>query len=429
MSDKTPDQLAAERKAEIQSATKARDLETSEIQDIGEKYHCMEAAKSFVRDGKSAEDFRKYVLSDVLKANPVNFNAGLIGMDEKELGRFSVLKAIRDLNTHGELRDLELECHNAAVKALGTNVPDGKRKNAMSFWIPDDVMRHNSLKALNMSTATAGGFTMQPQLGPMIELLRKKMRVAQMGATMLGGLTGDVYLPQQTGGAAAYWVSETGAIPDSQATFAQKKITPHRVGSSVPYTTQFLAQTSLDAESFVRNDAGVAIALAKDLAALLGTGADGQPLGIANTLGINATVTYGGAAVWADVVEHETGIAVDDADFDVMGFILSAQTVGRWKTILKDSVAGSGYLLTGAGENMEAGGFRVARTNQIATANQSFFGVWAQLIMASWAGMEVIVDPYALKKSGQVEVTFNELVDQLVRQPLAFNVSTDSAAQ
>jgi hypothetical protein len=51
------------------------------------------------------------------------------------------------------------------------------------------------------------------------------------------------------------------------------------------------------------------------------------------------------------------------------------------------------------------------------------------LLQASWAGMEFIVDPYTLKKSGQIEITVNELCDNLLRQPLAFNVSTDSAAQ
>lgn len=426
--DKTPEQLAAERKAEINSAVKARELAIDEISAIGEQFHCLDAAKSFIRDGKSPEDFRKHVMTDVLKARPVDFNAGIIGMNQRELGRFSVLKACHQIATKGRLEGLEKECHEAAVKAIGRDAEIGTRAHAQGFIIPEDVMRFDATKAQNMGTATAGGFTMQPTLGPMIELLRKKMRVAQAGATMLGGLTGDVYLPQHTGGASAYWVSETGALTDSQSTFAQKKITPHRVGSSIPYSTQFLQQSSIDAESFIRNDATIAIALAKDLAALHGTGADGQPLGIANTVGINQTVTYGGAPVWGDVVEHETGIAVDDADFDVMAFILSALTVGKWKTVLKDSVAGAGYLLTGAGENMEAGGFRAFRTNQV-TGNISFFGVWAQLIMASWAGLEVIVDPYALKKSGQIEITFNELVDQLVRQPLAFNVSTDSAAQ
>lgn len=428
MPEKTPEQLKAERDAEIKSAVKARELVIDEISSIGEQFRCMDAAKSFIRDEKSVEDFRKYVMSDVLKARPVDLNAGMIGMDEKDLGRYSVLKAIRDLSRRGKLEGLELEAHNAAVKALGRDADLGERANALGLIIPEDVLRaprHGYFKAQTIGSATGGGFTMQPQLGPMIELLRNKMRVAQAGATMLGGLTGDVYLPQHVSGATAYWVSETGALTDSQSVFAQKKLTPHRVGSTIPYTTQFLAQTSIDAESFVRDDATKVIALAKDKAALHGTGADGQPLGIALTSGINQTVTYGGAATWLDVVAHETGITSANADIGDMAFILDALTVGKWKTILRSNVAGAKYLVD---DDMTANGFDVLRSNQV-VGSVSFFGVWEQFIMASWSGLEVIVDPYALKKSGQVEITFNELVDQLVRQPAAFNVSTDSAAQ
>ena len=201
-------------------------------------------------------------------------------------------------------------------------------------------------------------------------------------------------------------------------------LTPHRLGATVPYSTQFLAQSSLDAESFIRDDLMKVLSIEKDRAALHGSGG-AQPIGIAGTSGINATVTYSGAATWADVVEHETGIAVDNADIGDMAFVLSAATVGKWKTILKDSVAGADYLINSV--NGTANGYMVHRTNQVA-GNVSFFGVWSQLVMASWAGLEVIVDPYALKKSGQVEITVNELCDIAVRQPLAFNVSTDSAA-
>ena len=143
--------------------------------------------------------------------------------------------------------------------------------------------------------------------------------------------------------------------------------------------------------------------------------------------GINATVTYSGAAEWGDIVEHETGIAVDNADIGSMAFIINAATRGKWKTALKVATyGGTGYLIS---DNGMANGYPVYVTNQtFATASQSFFGCWSQLILASWAGLEVIVDPYALKKSGQVEITFNELCDMLVRQPLAFNVSTDTAA-
>lgn len=201
---------------------------------------------------------------------------------------------------------------------------------------------------------------------------------------------------------------------------------PHRLGASIPFTMQFIAQTSLSADSFIRNEMDIVLALKKDLAGLLGTGLGGEPLGVANTTGINATVTYSGAAAWADVVEHETGIAVDNADIGSMGFVLDAASVGKWKTILKDSVAGAGYLI---GDNMTANGYPVERTNQISTAHQSFFGVWSQLMLGMWAGREITVDNITLAKSGQHQIIMNELCDFLVRQPLAFNVSTDSAAQ
>jgi HK97 family phage major capsid protein len=407
MADKTPAELAAEKAEQdrkqqeaINSAVKARELAIEEIGSIGEQFRCQEDARKAIRDGVTPDDFRKHVLTNVLKAAPVDLTAGLcLNGDQDAISKFSVLKACYQLATKGRLEGREKACHEAAVKAIGRDAEVGTRAHAQGFIIPEDVLRFDATKAQNIGVGTAGGFTMQPTLGPMIELLRNKMRVSEAGATSLGGLTGDVFLPQHVSGATAYWVSETGALTDSQSVFAQKKLTPHRVGSTIPYTTQFLQQSSIDAESFIRNDATTVIAIAKDLAALLGTGVAGQPLGLANTSGINATVTYSGAATWADVVEHETGIAVDNADIGNMAFILSAASVGKWKTILRDSVAGAKYLID---DGMIANGYRVLRTNQIASANQSFFGVWAQFILASWAGLEVIVDPYALKMSGHI---------------------------
>ena len=155
------------------------------------------------------------------------------------------------------------------------------------------------------------------------------------------------------------------------------------------------------------------------------SGAAGRSARTGLVRGKPVKVGFGGAAVWADIVEFETGIAVDNADIGSMGFALSSATVGKWKTILKDSVAGAGYLISESGT---ANGYSVQRSNQI-TGNIAFMGVWSQLVKGNWAGMEFIIDPYALKKSGQVEITVNALCDFLVRQPLAFNVSTDSASQ
>jgi HK97 family phage major capsid protein len=409
----------------IDDRSDAREKEISEIYEIGDSINDRELARKFIKERKSLDEFRAHVLTNVLKAKPVNADAGLVGMSDKETKTYSVLKAIRDILGKGRLEGVEKEAHESAVKTLGRDV-DGQ-----GFLMPEDVTRsfgRRAIKAQNVTTATAGGFLVQTDLGPMIELLRNRPRVIEAGATTLGGLVGDLALPVHSSGSTAYWVSETGTLTASQSVFGQKKLTPKRLGSTIPYSTQFLAQTSMDAESFVRDDAVRVLSIEKDRAALLGSGINGEPLGIANTTGINATVTYNGAAEWGDIIEHETGIAVDNADIGSMAFMVDAATVGKWKTALKiPTYGGSGYLID---SDMTANGYSVLRTNQLSAAHYSFFGVWSQLILASWSGMSVIVDPYGSNAtSGQVAITFNELVDILVRQPLAFNVSTDSAAQ
>jgi HK97 family phage major capsid protein len=395
------------------------------------------AAEIAVRAIESGDDF------DTFRTNAINSFDGIkkvpvdvtpeIGMTPGDVKRFSFLGAIRQMATKGRLDGFEKETCEAAQKQMRRELKDSR-----SFVIPEEVTRHQNeqmlmtlfrsmfTRAQNVGSGPAGGFTVETQFGPLIELLRNRTVLGRLGITILDGLVGDFVMPVQTGGAVAYWVSETGAITDSEATFGQKAMVPHRLGASIPFTMQFIAQTSLSAEAFIRNEMDIVLALKKDLAGLLGTGLGGEPLGVANTPGINATVTYSGAAAWADVVEHETGIAVDNADIGSMGFVLDAATVGKWKTILKDSVAGAGYLI---GDQMTANGYPVERSNQISAAHQSFFGVWSQLMLGMWAGREITVDNITLAKSGQHQIIMNELCDFLVRQPLAFNVSTDSAAQ
>jgi hypothetical protein len=57
------------------------------------------------------------------------------------------------------------------------------------------------------------------------------------------------------------------------------------------------------------------------------------------------------------------------------------------------------------------------------------FGNWADLILAEWAGIDVVVDPYSLKKQGQIEVTITLWTDIGVRHAGSFTISADSGAQ
>jgi hypothetical protein len=152
-----------------------------------------------------------------------------------------------------------------------------------------------------------------------------------------------------------------------------------------------------------------------------------EPLGLANTDGRNG-VTYSGAATWAKVVESETAVASSNGDLGSMGFILSAAARGRWKSIAK----AANYPVFLA-DNNQANGYPIFATNQIPStaspiANQSFFGVWSEIIMGTWGGLDVIVNPYSSDAEGQVIITITMLADIGIRHPASFCVSTDTSA-
>lgn len=50
----------------------------------------------------------------------------------------------------------------------------------------------------------------------LIELLRNKMLVRQMGVKVMSGLHDDIAIPKQMGGATAFWIAEGGTPQKSR---------------------------------------------------------------------------------------------------------------------------------------------------------------------------------------------------------------------
>ena len=101
------------------------------------------------------------------------------------------------------------------------------------------------------------------------------------------------------------------------------------MGTFTDISREFLQQTCIDAESFVRLDLGKVLALAVDYAALNGSGVGGQPLGILQNTDITQYPlgTNGGALTWAAVVGLEGAIAAADADFGDLAYCTNARVV------------------------------------------------------------------------------------------------------
>jgi HK97 family phage major capsid protein len=219
--------------------------------------------------------------------------------------------------------------------------------------------------------------------------------------------------------------------------FGQVGMSPKSAIATIPYAKQLLAQSSMDIEQFFRNDLAKINALGLDLAAINGAGGD-QPTGILNTSGIGLLpgLANGVAPDLAMMIALESELAVDNADEGTMAYLFNAKTRGTLKNT--EVTANSGRMVWGKGGEQglgEVNGYRAGVSNQMpgnltkgtadSICSAGIFGNWADLLIGEWGVIEIIIDPYTLKKQGLVEMTSTMLCDIAVRHPQSFAASKD----
>jgi HK97 family phage major capsid protein len=390
----------------------------------GRKIETDECASKHIAEGKTVDDFQKAVMLGNFSEVKENNISNETGISEKEAQEFSIIKCFRQLiRPNGRLEGRELRMCEAAEKASGRSV------TGLGFMIPPEVMRAEFSKEMQRALVTnvfsAAGALVGTDLlgGSLIELLRNKMGVLRMGARVLGGLQGNVSIPLQSGGATASWLSETATLTESPQAVGQLNLTPHKLAASTAFSTQLLAQASVDAEAFVRNDLMQVIAIARDLAAIAGSGNSGQPLGILNAASLSTSVTFANAQtmLYSDALAFENNVAINNADLGSLGYMTTPTVRKNAKATAEISAANSIPVWK---DNM-VNGFPAFATNQVPTATSVIFGNWNDLILAEWPVNEVIVDPYSLSMQQQIRVVMHMLCDNGLRHSKSFSVSTN----
>jgi len=322
--------------------------------------------------------------------------------------------------------ELEIETSRAIARATG--------REPRGFFVPITALLPAEQRGLVKGTPSAGGYLVGTELlsGQMVELLRSRALTIKAGATVLGGLVGDIDIPRQTAAGQAYWVAEGNAPTASQQAVDKISLSPKTVGAYTEISRKMLLQSSLDIEAFVRRDLANVVALAIDYAALHGTGQNNQPLGVANTSGIGSVVggTNGAAPTWEHIVKLETEIAVDNADSGALAYMTNAKVAGKLKVTPKIGSFPSFVL-----EDDRLNGYPAYVTNQVRSdltkgtgTNLSaiFFGNWSDLLIGTWGALDILVDPYSLGTSGGVRVVVFQDVDIAVRHPESFAVMLDA---
>jgi HK97 family phage major capsid protein/HK97 family phage prohead protease len=426
----------------VRSAVVAERERVKAYREIGRQYEAPELAERAV-DQEWSKD---RLLAEILAARPgarqvtpaEQEQGNKIGMSRKELSKYSIVRAMHARAQGLPLTGLELEASQTVEKRVGQK-PRG-------FFVPCDVTeetfaeskdlttsRINDLtdmvrsiatqRALAAGVATAGGVLIGTNVmtGSMIELLRNQTLVAQLGAIFLSGLVGNCLIPKQSGGGTSVWLGEGETLTLSQQAFGQLVLVPRKLGAATEYSNELLRQTGFAVEAFVRQDLMRCNAIARDLAAIAGTGGK-QPLGIINTTGIGS-VTFGGAPTWGKIVDHETAIANANALAGSISWLMNASVRGKWKQTVKAANTAV-YLMEGNQSN----GYNANVSNQVA-GGRTILANWNDLILADWDGMDVKVDPYSAALNDAARTIIFQMCDSGVRHPESFAVSTDSGAQ
>lgn len=346
--------------------------------------------------------------------------------EKNEAQRFSFAKFLREASgSTGALTGFELEMSQEAIREAKTN---GIVLNGLG--IPYIILASKrAATGQNVGASADGGILVQNEPMIYMEALRAKLVLASMGVTYLSGLVGN--LPIVKGSSiSASWTGETDEVSTTKKGFTKAEMSPKRLAITTAYSRQLLEQSSQDVDALIMADMVLAHANALELAAIQGGGAN-EPVGILGTSGIGSVVigTNGGPITWPKLVELETNVAGKNADLGALGYLTNSKVMGALKTVER-SANTARYLY----ENGQANGYKVGVTNNVpsnitkgtgTSLSAMIFGNFSDLLIGQWGGLDVVVDPYTLKKKGEIETTNNAFHDVYVRRTESFAAVKD----
>lgn len=448
---------AVEKKT-METTTESTATSAARITEVKEPYGptaaaIMQLGKDFTIDVKqmvneelSLVDAKEIIMNTVIarqkeKANTSGLAAATVdNLTQRERATYSICRAIRSLAGDKEV-DATLEREVSASIAKDTG------RSTSGMFIPTRLNPSNpQMSGLDTKTNSAGKYTVATEIRDLIELLRNKARVMQLGATVLSGLQGNLQFPTQATAGTLVWTGENPGSDVTQAdvTFGVRTMSPKTCQATTSFSRQLLSQSTLDVEALVRLDLATIHALGIDLAAINGSGSSNQPLGILGTSGIGSVLagngTDGAVPTYATIVDLETSIADANADEDGMRWLTTPTMRGKLKKVGKLDNTNAGIPLwdqwgnaPGIGDLI---GYQAFVSKQVpgnlvkgskSACQGIIFGYWPSVVIGEWGVIELVVDPYTLKKQGMIEVTSFQMVDVMLRQPAQMAACKDAS--
>lgn len=301
-------------------------------------------------------------------------------------------------------------------------------------------------QALEVRNTVAGGTPDPISTRPIIDRLFPDSVAGQMGAQMISIDSGAIEWPVVTSSVTAGWADGEAADvagPTAYVTTDRPMRPDHNLGVQMRVTRRALKQSGAALETAIRRDMQGAMAQAMDRAVFLGTGANGQPLGVvsgAATYGITVTAvddapTY--TDFLAEIVAFMTGNAISNPG--QVRALMRPELFGFLESVLNTTTQTTEYhrlafLLNGRQPTGTFPANIVVSSNALAAPAGSpdavsmllttSTGGVAPMFVGAWGAIDVIRDPYSDAQSGGLRITALATMDVTVARPVQSRVLT-----
>ncbi|MFE3837550.1 phage major capsid protein [Pseudogemmobacter sonorensis] len=194
---------------------------------------------------------------------------------------------------------LETRLNRPGTGTENTTEPNAERRAFASFVRTGvERMQADEVRALNVSTDTAGGFLAPEQFLTELDRLLVEFSPIRTAARVAATSAGEILLPKRTGTLTAAWVGEGAATPNTQPAYGQQKIDVHELACHVDVSNRLLEDAAFDIESELARDFAEEFGRAESAAFIAGTGI-GQPKGLLTETTVPG-ITTDGATILAE---------------------------------------------------------------------------------------------------------------------------------
>lgn len=314
---------------------------------------------------------------------------------------FRLIKAIRDVANNRSMDEVTKAVANAGAEEM--------RKSGLSFGGQIQL----PLESRTITVASEHDDVIETEFTNILEPLRAKNVLVAAGAKYLTNLVGDVQVPIMTKTNVG-WAGEVAEATSGDPTFNHVTLSPKRLTAYIDLSKQFIAQDSLAAEQLIREDLVKAINNKLE-ETILGdaSGTSTQPQGMFDAISATSVTGY------TDIVSKEADI--EDANvYNECVYVMSNKAKAALRAMAKSSK--STQLVY---ENGEVDGTKAINTSMIAD-KKYLYGDFSNLAIGQWSGLDLLVDPYTLARSGQIRIVVNAYFDAKILREEAFTAGSIS---